>query len=104
MVFAAVIGSSMVSYTRARAEGVGVDARMGNMQRPERMLYVGLGTAFAPIVAVIYEPAAVKPHFYLAMIAVTIVAIFSNATAYRRLWYTYSMLKARERADAAEGK
>lgn len=103
VVFAAVIGSSMVSYTRARAEGVGVDARMGNMQRPERILYLGLGTAFAPIVANIYEPAAIKPHFYLTMIAVTIVAIFSNATAYRRLRHTYSTLKARERA-AASGK
>lgn len=105
MVFLAVIGSMMVSYTRARAEGVGVeDAKMGNMQRPERILYVGLGTAFSPMVANILEPHAAKPDFHLAMIAITIVAIFSNATAARRLWHAYTTLRARERDGRTAGK
>jgi len=40
--FIAMIGSIMVSYTRARAEGLGVTASVGMMQRPERILIVGI--------------------------------------------------------------
>ena len=81
---------------------MGVDAKMGNMQRPERILYVGLGTAFSPMVANIFEPHAAKPCFHFAMAAITVVAIFSNMTALRRLWYAYTTLKNRERGT--EGK
>jgi CDP-diacylglycerol--glycerol-3-phosphate 3-phosphatidyltransferase len=42
-VFLALCGSLMVSYTRARAEGLGFEAKMGLMQRPERILIIGLG-------------------------------------------------------------
>ena len=36
--FIALIGSMMVSYTRARAEGLGVESKGGLMQRPERVV------------------------------------------------------------------
>jgi CDP-diacylglycerol--glycerol-3-phosphate 3-phosphatidyltransferase len=93
VVLLAVIGSMMVSYARARAEGVGVEARMGNMQRTERIVYLGLGTAFAPVVASLVEPNAVKPYYHLGMLVITVVAIFANATAIRRMIHTYYSLK-----------
>lgn len=96
VVLLAIIGSMMVSYTRARGEGVGIIAKIGNMQRTERLLYIGLGTAFAPVVANIVEPMAAKPHYHLAMIAITIVAIFSNTTAFRRLVYILRELKPQD--------
>lgn len=34
--FVALIGSLMVSYVRARAEGLGIECKVGFMQRPER--------------------------------------------------------------------
>ncbi len=40
--FIALIGSMMVSYIRARAEGLGVECRDGLMQRPERIVTVGV--------------------------------------------------------------
>src|SRR5580693_4299123 len=40
--FIALIGSMMVSYVRARAEGLGVDIKGGLMQRPERVITLGL--------------------------------------------------------------
>src|SRR5882724_7644936 len=40
--FIALIGSMMVSYTRARAEGLGIECKGGLMQRPERVVTVGL--------------------------------------------------------------
>src|SRR5579875_1535682 len=40
--FIALIGSMMVSYVRARAEGLGVEVKGGLMQRPERVITIGL--------------------------------------------------------------
>src|ERR1700760_4149880 len=40
--FIALIGSMMVSYVRARAEGLGIECKGGLMQRPERVVTIGL--------------------------------------------------------------
>ncbi len=40
--FIAMIGSMMVSYTRARAEGLGIECKDGLMQRPERVILIGV--------------------------------------------------------------
>ncbi len=40
--FIAMIGSMMVSYTRARAEGLGIECKGGLMQRPERVVLIAL--------------------------------------------------------------
>src|SRR3984885_15966296 len=40
--FIACIGSMMVSYTRARAEGLGIQCKDGLMQRPERIILIGV--------------------------------------------------------------
>jgi CDP-diacylglycerol--glycerol-3-phosphate 3-phosphatidyltransferase len=39
--------SQLVSYTRARAEGLGVDCKVGLMSRPERLVVLGLGFLFS---------------------------------------------------------
>ncbi len=41
--FATMIGSFLVSYTRARAEALGLDCKVGLMTRAERMVLIGLG-------------------------------------------------------------
>lgn len=66
--FAAAIGSLMVSYARARAEGLGVECRAGLFARPERIavVIIGLVTGF------------VLP-------ALAVLAVATNATALRRL-------------------
>ncbi len=43
MALSTLILSFMVSYTRARAEGLGLECKVGLMERPERMLLLGLG-------------------------------------------------------------
>src|ERR1700756_5799539 len=40
--FIGLIGSMMVSYTRARAEGLGIECKDGLMQRPERVILIGV--------------------------------------------------------------
>lgn len=41
-----VIGTFLVSYTRARAEALGIDAKVGVMQRPERVTLLSAPQAF----------------------------------------------------------
>ena len=42
-VFFALAGSLMVSYVRARVEGLGEECKVGLMQRPERVIAIGVG-------------------------------------------------------------
>jgi len=74
----AFLGSTMVSYTRARAEGLGVDCRVGIMQRAERLLVLFLGT----VVGVLF---GVRDPALLA--AMTAVAAVSNFTAVQRIFF-----------------
>ncbi len=49
ILFLAMTGSFMVSYTRARAEGLGVECQQGMMQRPERMVLLIIGSLLGAI-------------------------------------------------------
>jgi CDP-diacylglycerol--glycerol-3-phosphate 3-phosphatidyltransferase len=93
--FTALIGSMMVSYTRARAEGLGIECKGGWMQRPERVVTIGLSAMLCGILAAyiggdykIYVK-GLNFHVFETMsvftIPVTIVAVLSNLTAIRRL-------------------
>ncbi len=72
--FLALCGSFMVSYTRARAESLGLAAKVGVMQRPERIVFLGAGALIHPI--------ALK-------IAIWMVAVFANFTALQRLRFAF---------------
>jgi phosphatidylglycerophosphate synthase len=74
-VMAAVGGSMMVSYTRARAEGLGLELAQGIMQRAERIVLVCGGTLAAAWYGA-DEPAAVAP-----ILGVTMLACGAAATA-----------------------
>ena len=78
LVFFSLCGSLMVSYTRARAEGLGIDCSVGLLQRPERIILV----TFSCVLAGVFHP-----HFsdIILYIGLGIVAIFSNFTAYQRM-------------------
>lgn len=78
----AVGGSLMVSYTRARAEGLGLECKVGWLQRPERVLLVGFGSllsGFLPQTNGIYGTE------YPLIIAIWLIAIFSNVTTFQRI-------------------
>lgn len=44
--FATMIGSFLVSYTRARAEALGLECKVGLMTRAERLVLLGIGLLF----------------------------------------------------------
>ncbi|WP_343688255.1 DUF4833 domain-containing protein [Chitinophaga sp.] len=49
--FVAMIGSMMVSYTRARAEGLGIECKGGLMQRPERIVVISVSAIACGVTA-----------------------------------------------------
>jgi CDP-diacylglycerol--glycerol-3-phosphate 3-phosphatidyltransferase len=89
VVFAAIQGSTMVSYTRARAEGLGIDCRVGIMQRAERLVLLFAGT-FIGLIFRVYDPALT--------VAMGLIALVSNVTAFQRLAYVRTWEK-RKTAD-----
>jgi CDP-diacylglycerol--glycerol-3-phosphate 3-phosphatidyltransferase len=93
--FVAMIGSLMVSYTRARAEGLGVECKEGLMQRPERVITIGVSAIACGITAYfiggdykVYLPGTnlqVFETISVFTIPLTIMAILTNYTAFKRL-------------------
>lgn len=93
--FIALMGSMMVSYTRARAEGLGVECKGGLMQRPERVITIGVVAIACGITGhyiggdyKVYIP-GVSFHVFETMsiftIPITIMAFMTNITAIQRL-------------------
>lgn len=65
--FVAMIGSIMVSYARARAEGLDLDCEVGWLQRPERIILLGIALLLPPAVLLIALGAlAVLTHVTVA--------------------------------------
>ncbi len=93
--FIALGGSMMVSYVRARAEGLGLDAKVGIMQRPERVVFIGLGALFS--FPLFHLPWIHGPDFPVTLldIAIWIVAIFANFTAIQRIVHVYRLDNAK---------
>jgi CDP-diacylglycerol--glycerol-3-phosphate 3-phosphatidyltransferase len=81
---AALVGSTLVSYTRAKGEACGVDTPGGFMQRHERAVYLGVFTLLSPLVATWVEPGAAHPRFHLTIAMLAVVAVATNVTAVLR--------------------
>lgn len=54
LVFAAALAAFLVSYVRARAEGVGIQCKVGSVVRPERVLILTLGMMLDALPVAIY--------------------------------------------------
>lgn len=105
--FFALMGSMMVSYTRARAEGLGVDSKGGLMQRPERVITIGICAMSAGIAGhyiggdyKIYIP-GISFHIFetisIFTIPITIMAVMTNITAINRLRGAKKALEEKDR-------
>ncbi len=94
--FVAMIGSFMVSYTRARAEGLGVKCEVGVMQRAERVVYLGVLSVFNFLGNFIAEALGYGPGDYLLKLALILMLVFSSYTAVQRMFHVMTELKKRE--------
>ncbi len=106
--FIALIGSMMVSYTRARAEGLGIQCKDGLMQRPERVVTIGVSAMACGITGHYlggdhkwYLP-GVSFHVLETMsiftIPIALMAILNNITALKRLLGAKKTLDARDQS------
>lgn len=78
LTFGAAAGSVLVSYVKARAEGLGYEAKVGLLTRAERYL--------------VLAPALV---FNLIYVGLGILAVFANLTALQRIWYVRRLVHER---------
>lgn len=74
----AFLGSTMVSYTRARAEGLGIECGVGIMQRAERLVFLSFGSILGSLFKV-FDPVIIG--------VLMLIAGASNITAFQRTFY-----------------
>ncbi len=80
LVSLALIGSFLVSYIRARAEGAGLECQVGLFTRAERVVVLALGLLLSQIDCVL-------------IIALAIIVVFSFITVGQRLLYVWRQTK-----------
>ena len=97
----AILGSVLVSYARARAEGLGIDCKVGIAQRAERVLGLGLASLVF----------GAGRHALLLEAIVALLAVASLITVVQRFVYVHqyagkvdNALNAEEAKQAEEGK
>jgi CDP-diacylglycerol---glycerol-3-phosphate 3-phosphatidyltransferase len=83
---AGLIGTFLTSYTRARAESLGLDAKVGIMQRPERVALLAAPQAFFGLAL---------DGWVLACI-VTLLSVTAWITAVQRILFVYNVTRAAE--------
>ncbi|MBI2886669.1 MAG: CDP-alcohol phosphatidyltransferase family protein [Chloroflexi bacterium] len=79
LVLLALLGSLMVSYVKARAEGLGYSCDVGLLTRPERVVVLGVGLITGLVVP-----------------ALAIVAVLANLTAVQRLLHVWHEARREE--------
>ncbi len=84
MCVVAVLGSLMVSYTRARAEALGVECKVGLATRPVRVVILSIGLVFAK--------GAGLGDFELLAPAVYLIAALTVVTTIQRVWHVRNQL------------
>lgn len=93
--FIAMIGSMMVSYIRARSEGLGIENKGGLMQRPERVILIALSAISCGVTGHFiggdykYYVPGISFHVFETMtiftLPIAVMAVLTNITAVKRL-------------------
>ena len=81
--FIALAGSFMVSYSRARAEGIGVTASIGIAPRTERLVLIVAGLGLAGL--------GIGPALIAAL---WVIAALTVATTAQRIWHVWRLTAA----------
>ena len=85
--FAAMIGSVMVSYVRARAEGLDIECKVGLMQRPERVVVTAVTAMITGITGNIWWLAG----------GMILIAVLANITAFWRIGHCYKVMNENDK-------
>lgn len=74
-----IIGTFLVSYTRARAEALGIDAKVGVMQRPERVVLLSVPQALCGLAL----------HGWVLMAVIVLLTVTAWWTAVQRISFVH---------------
>ena len=85
-----LIGAFLTSYTRARAEALGLDAKVGMLQRPERVVLLSAPQAFFGLVF----------NGWVLAIIIVILTVTAWITVIQRVAYVYTATTRAEEAEA----
>ncbi|HLI71018.1 MAG TPA: CDP-alcohol phosphatidyltransferase family protein [Ktedonobacteraceae bacterium] len=85
LIFVAAVGSLMVSYTKARAEGLGLECKTGLLARPERVVLLAIGFLTGTTIW-----------------ALTLLAVLSHVTAIERIIHVWRAAKQVGKKQAVE--
>jgi CDP-diacylglycerol---glycerol-3-phosphate 3-phosphatidyltransferase len=88
-----LVGAFLTSYTRARAEALGLDAKVGLLQRPERVVLLSAPQAFFGIVF----------HGWVLALIIVILTVTAWITVVQRVLFVYSATTRAEMAAARTG-
>jgi phosphatidylglycerophosphate synthase len=69
-----LVGAFLISYTRARAEGLGYECKNGILERPERVVLISFGAVTGLIIPVLW-----------------VMAIFTQVTAFQRIYHVWNV-------------
>jgi CDP-diacylglycerol--glycerol-3-phosphate 3-phosphatidyltransferase len=94
MCVVAVLGSLMVSYTRARAEALGVECKVGLATRPVRVVLLSIGLVFAKGAGI--------ADFELLAPAIYVIAALTIFTVFQRVWHVRNEL-SKEQSGPRDG-
>jgi len=83
--FMAMVGSVMVSYVRARAEGLQIECKVGLMQRPERVVVTALAAIASGFTGNLWWLAG----------GMALIAVLANITAFWRIAHCYRVLNSK---------
>lgn len=87
LIYATIVGSLMVSYLRARAEGLGMDCKVGLLTRLERFIVLFVGLLLGQVTITLW-----------------IMAFLTNFTALQRLVYVWRRSEAEEAESALQSE
>jgi CDP-diacylglycerol--glycerol-3-phosphate 3-phosphatidyltransferase len=86
-----VLGSLMVSYTRARAEALGVECKVGLATRPVRVVLLSIGIVLANV--------EISGDFDVLSLAIYVMAALTTFTVIQRVWHVRRELQTETNVD-----
>ena len=98
LLFLYLSGSFLVSYSRARGEGLGLSVSIGCFGRAERIIILGLGSILTDLLAFFFRAHswASNRHFFIAILFLLVIG--SHLTALKRIVFLLKNLNSSGRA------
>jgi len=96
VVFLILASTTMVSYTRARAEGLGIDCTVGIMQRTERIVFLGVGAVYNFAGNLITTGFDIALSDVILKLSLLVILLFSTVTFIQRIVYVLGAIKSDE--------